>query len=242
MISKSIFNRYKFRYEYAEDLDLGIRLIQDGHTLGLMGTTQVIHSHNRSAFYFLKRGFTEAISLKQIVPGMAVPDVTEKYLVTSIAISICCIRHFAASINDRIWKNTTIKELEIYLENAFKQNTNVVLNNYLLKSNNIEGRSLAEFIQVIRQFYVDYPENIDDEHDTWPCKMAFDILSFSKQMLHFQADNNAFVDESMKSEILQSVYKGFGWLAGVNIGYYSVNNSRANSELWQFVQQLRSDI
>src|SRR5262249_22648680 len=54
LIRRDVFLDYKFRGDYAEDIDLGLRLIRDGHKLALLGSTHVIHSHNRPAYYHLK--------------------------------------------------------------------------------------------------------------------------------------------------------------------------------------------
>jgi len=66
LIKKSIFSQYGFRVPYAEDLDLGIRLIRDGHRTGFLYSTRVLHSHNRSAYYFLKRSYVDTKSLCEI--------------------------------------------------------------------------------------------------------------------------------------------------------------------------------
>lgn len=60
LIKKNVFDQYKYRGVYAEDLDLGIRLIQDGYTLARLSSVAVIHSHNRKPFYFLKRAIIES--------------------------------------------------------------------------------------------------------------------------------------------------------------------------------------
>lgn len=65
-ISKDIFSIYKYRYNFAEDLDLGIRLIKDGYKIKYI-STPVIHGHNRDVDYYLKRGLVEAITLKKIL-------------------------------------------------------------------------------------------------------------------------------------------------------------------------------
>lgn len=67
LIPKEIFFRYRFRLEYAEDLDLGLRLINDGHRLGLLSSTKVIHSHTRPPNYYLKRGYIDKIVLSQLL-------------------------------------------------------------------------------------------------------------------------------------------------------------------------------
>lgn len=63
MIDREFFLQYLYRGEYAEDLDLGIRLIKDGHAVAMLASVKVIHSHNRPAWYYLKRTFVDVVFL-----------------------------------------------------------------------------------------------------------------------------------------------------------------------------------
>lgn len=63
IISRELFQRYRYRGDYAEDLDLGIRLIKDGYRVAMLSSIKVIHSHNRPAYYYLKRSFVDVIFL-----------------------------------------------------------------------------------------------------------------------------------------------------------------------------------
>ncbi len=68
MIGRDIFQRYRYRGDYAEDLDLGIRLIQDGYRVAMLASVKVIHSHNRPAYYYLKRSFVDVVFLVELFP------------------------------------------------------------------------------------------------------------------------------------------------------------------------------
>ncbi|MBI5259513.1 MAG: glycosyltransferase [Burkholderiales bacterium] len=63
LIPRALFQRYRYRGDYAEDLDLGIRLIRDGHRIAMLASVKVVHSHNRPAWYYLKRSFVDVIFL-----------------------------------------------------------------------------------------------------------------------------------------------------------------------------------
>ena len=67
VISRELFDRYQYRYDYAEDLDLGIRLLEDGYRIKLLSGVRTVHGHDRPAGYYFKRGFVEARSLKKIL-------------------------------------------------------------------------------------------------------------------------------------------------------------------------------
>lgn len=71
MIGRDIFHKYRYRGDYAEDLDLGIRLIQDGYRVAMLASVKVIHSHNRPAYYYLKRSFVDVVFLVELFPDFA---------------------------------------------------------------------------------------------------------------------------------------------------------------------------
>ena len=79
LIRKDVFDKFKFKtVDFAEDLDLGIRLIESGYKLGFLHSVGVIHSHNRNPDYFLKRYYVDAKSLAKMfntVPFIKEQDV-----------------------------------------------------------------------------------------------------------------------------------------------------------------------
>jgi GT2 family glycosyltransferase len=64
LIPRDLFMRHGgYRGDYAEDLDLGMRLIRAGHRIAMLASVKVVHSHNRPAWYYLKRSFVDVIFL-----------------------------------------------------------------------------------------------------------------------------------------------------------------------------------
>jgi glycosyltransferase involved in cell wall biosynthesis len=63
MIPRDLFLKYRYRGDYAEDLDLGIRLIKDGLKVAMLASVKVVHSHNRPSWYYLKRSFVDVVFL-----------------------------------------------------------------------------------------------------------------------------------------------------------------------------------
>ncbi len=66
-ISRELFFKYRYEGDYAEDLLLGKKLIEDGHKLMLLGTTTVSHYHDRTPVYYLKRQYVETKTLDKIL-------------------------------------------------------------------------------------------------------------------------------------------------------------------------------
>ncbi|HWQ77156.1 MAG TPA: polysaccharide pyruvyl transferase family protein, partial [Syntrophomonas sp.] len=94
LIKKEIFDRYQYRGNYAEDLDLGIRLIKDGYRLALLSSEQVIHSHNRPAFYHLKRSVVDTLQLNRILPDMPIGSITADTAISRIVTGYALLGKF----------------------------------------------------------------------------------------------------------------------------------------------------
>lgn len=84
LVQRNAFMELKYRGDYAEDLDLGIRLIQAGYTLALLSNVQVIHSHTRPAFYHMKRALVDLKTLKKILPNMPIENVSAQCVANRI--------------------------------------------------------------------------------------------------------------------------------------------------------------
>jgi O-antigen biosynthesis protein len=75
LIDRQTFSHYPYRGNYAEDLDLGIRIIRGGQAVALLSSVKVIHSHRRSVYYYFKRSFVDVIFLLAMFDDMTYPDV-----------------------------------------------------------------------------------------------------------------------------------------------------------------------
>lgn len=73
LISRACFQEFRYRGNYAEDLDLGIRLIRSGRRVAMLASVKVIHSHNRPAFYYLKRSFVDVVFLVGLFDDFTFP-------------------------------------------------------------------------------------------------------------------------------------------------------------------------
>ncbi|MET0294003.1 MAG: glycosyltransferase family 2 protein [Phenylobacterium sp.] len=73
MMTRDIFQAYRYQGRYAEDLILGVRLIKDGRRTGMLSSVKVVHSHNRPTGYYLRRVFVDVVFLTEVFPDFAAP-------------------------------------------------------------------------------------------------------------------------------------------------------------------------
>lgn len=100
MIRRDVFSRFQFRGDYAEDLDLGLRLIKAGYRLSLLADVHVIHSHNRPASYYLKRWLIDIITMKQILPVFHSENIDEDTAVNRIIGTTAAIWHYVGELTE----------------------------------------------------------------------------------------------------------------------------------------------
>lgn len=83
-VNKRVFKRFYYRFGYGEDLDLGIRLLQNGYKVKLLSSVVVIHGHNRTAGYNLKRGYAESIAMGKMYAEWMPPKEAEQSVARKI--------------------------------------------------------------------------------------------------------------------------------------------------------------
>ena len=60
LVRKDAFDKFEFKeIQYAEDIDLGLRLLRGGYKLAFLHSVGVVHSHNRDTSYFIRRYYVD---------------------------------------------------------------------------------------------------------------------------------------------------------------------------------------
>jgi glycosyltransferase involved in cell wall biosynthesis/SAM-dependent methyltransferase len=84
-INAKVFMQFLYRHDYAEDLDMGLRLLKSGYSIMLLSSVETIHGHNRPASYYLKRAFVEVFAFNVISPEMKISIQPETVIARKIA-------------------------------------------------------------------------------------------------------------------------------------------------------------
>ena len=66
-LKRELFLQYQYKVNFAEDLELGLRLLKDNYKLAYLYNAAIIHSHNRTAAYFFKANYTDSKLVSQIL-------------------------------------------------------------------------------------------------------------------------------------------------------------------------------
>jgi glycosyltransferase involved in cell wall biosynthesis len=204
-ISKEIIREYQFRSDYAEDLELGVRLLKNDHELMFQSSNAVIHSHNRDAGYYLKRSYMDTVSLSEILNITREDNPQEKALEV--------ISHCFGS-----FKNSLARLIQ---ENGFRGNPHTFV------------KSLSEMIQNTR-YNVDsstpfcsgenpleaYFQNIPQvNHQDIGPSMYVSLDEHLNRFARYMATYADFQD--INEDVIDSLHKVFSIVAGNYLGSYS---------------------
>lgn len=211
-IPRDLFMKYGYRDDYAEDLDLGIRLIRDDYRIAFLSSVKIIHSHNRPAFYYLKRGHVDQIFLtKKFVDYPVIPldltkisqDILFTYAVL-VELATEDWSHFLPCGTEKI-----IAKIRGHLDSALRhpQFPERVTGGLYVDS------QFEDFIEAVRQRCF-----TDDQYDPkYRCQILKGVIDFFGTISNYLLRSAESVDQPLAEEIKFCLFKVFALLCGVNL-------------------------
>jgi len=214
-IERLKFNEYKYELDYAEDLDLGVRLIRSGHKIAFLGSLKIIHSHNRSPFYYLKRGYADQIFLTSTFPDYPVRDADSIDLVHEMMIGFRYLATVLAEISSfkLPYNPSKYKHIAIAISQLLDYESSVKLVAF--------DENFIGFVTSVRTVYADgdHFHHVADVIDVYRSAFAsiFDYL----------IENYDEIGEELHIDLCECLAKQFALMCGVNMA----NSMRVNDEL-----------
>lgn len=198
---------------YAEDLDLGIRLLESGERLGLLGSVTVVHSHNRSPLYYFKRALVDALRLKDLFADYPLDTLTLRDAVSRIAVAACAGKWFAESLAE---------EPPCASPEALREWLRLRWNQYLIRLRTMDGAEIASLLRDA------WPESAGDSESfvtmLWDLGSAdyhFDpslTVSTARYLMHTVCDylsaSNMPVDTALSAALAKLLWQYFAQSAG----------------------------
>ena len=124
LISRECFQQFRYRGNYAEDLDLGIRLIKSGKRVAMMASVKVIHSHNRPAYYYLKRSFVDVGFLVGMFDDFSYPHCESlPGLLAGIESTAATISEWLLELETECSQHTLSTQLDIWIRHSRRTTT-----------------------------------------------------------------------------------------------------------------------
>lgn len=224
LISKEVFDKYKYRLNYAEDLDLGIRLIKDGYKIAFLGSVRIIHSHNRPPFYFLKRGYVDNQFLSDVFTDFVVPKISMPSFVPDIAFTYVFLNRLLTNINN-LPKPLTPEMFEIKVSEFFAQKNEYEYPTELpIIDEGYWDKKARQFLEdLMAESGFQYAGRKYDGFLT----MAF--LGYVTITFNYLKNTYEVIDETLLAEIKECFCKAFSILVGAHLAY--CNKNRTGNEI-----------
>ena len=213
LIPRDLFLKYGFRGNFAEDLDLGMRLIKNGFKLAFLSSTKIIHSHNRPAYYHLKRGYVDALLLSELFPDFPILAIEPGRLLRDIPIV------------HRVMHSIVHEQLkQIAVPSSIADISSKVIDLY----RGFPEASPPSTSAVARNGYVDvefsaFVESLYDHHSLrWNSGYDGILLGamqgVTKMILDYMDNAYEMIDDTVLEELESCLYKAFALQSGFQLG------------------------
>lgn len=224
-ISRDIFMQYGYRLNYAEDLDLGIRLIKDGHTLAFLGSSRVIHSHNRTPYYFLKRGFVDNIFLSDIFDDFVIPHIQLKELIPDLVSALIFLSQLNSSL-DSLSTPVNLEDLENLVLRSIDWGTGKksISSTSIFVESKFDDNAIKFFERLIEGF--DLKNNRIIENGI----MHRAFRGHAQVVLDYIKNSYEIVDETLIEEVKVCFTKAFSIILGSFLAFCYKNRDETDSE------------
>jgi glycosyltransferase involved in cell wall biosynthesis/ubiquinone/menaquinone biosynthesis C-methylase UbiE len=221
LISKDVFTKYKYKTDYGEDLDLGLRLIKDGYQIAFLGSTRIIHSHNRPAYYHLKRGYVENVFLPRIFSDYPTVGNSLERVIPDVLFTHQVIK---SMVEERTWDLQFPCKTAEFSKRIIKRFRTASKAPSLVSTQMVGGHLLdIEFQDFLGRLAKDYPVASSDARPG-DGDLSEAVRNFTKMILAYMEDSYELVDDHIAGDFRLSLYKTFAYQCGAKLAQCSLRN------------------
>ena len=235
LISKDVFAKYKYQTDYGEDLDLGVRLIKDGYEIAFLGSTRIIHSHNRSAYYYLKRGYVENVFLPRIFSDYPTVGDSLERVIPDVLVTHQVIKSMVEETWDLQFPCKTA-EFSKSIRKRFRAASRAPS---LVSTQTVDGNLFdIEFQDFLGRLVEEYPVASSDGRPG-DGDLSEAVRNFTKMILAYMESSYELVDDHIAGDFKLSFYKMFAYQCGAKLAHCSLrNDDRDKRKLEQIHDEL----
>ena len=237
VISKAIFEEFKYFGDYAEDLEMGVRLIKSGYKIALLSSERVIHSHNRSCGYYLRRSIVDSKNLKKILPDF---PVSEKEIHSIIDATLFAYYKIICMLDYLQYTNEFIES---------PQKLFVLINNYWNSIGTITSVSIDKL-----QFDKNYSDTtvdkflhnlikLNNNNIVQETYLIGHIFHYINNTLAPFVVNDYFVtfDIDLRKQVIDAIFKRFVSVCGNELSLYVISHPQ-NQEINNLIYELQKGV
>jgi len=218
---RNVFSKYQYTdLGYGEDLEMGIKLVKAGYYISNFGRNYVIHSHNRDAFYWLKRAFTEH-SICNPLLGAKIWDFKIQYKISTEEELLEVIWSIYNSIGLTIdfLKKDNSKDIRITFANIHKKSIKFFLSTEKPKSSEPSIEKLFEII------FKDIPKLHSKKH-----LLLENYLARLYTIENFIAESYPSL-MNIQNDLFDALYKIFGNFMGDVLSGFNMYSKKNDLEI-----------
>ncbi|QSZ40927.1 glycosyltransferase [Sulfurimonas aquatica] len=210
LVDANVFKQYKFRGKYAEDLDLGLRLIKDKHRIGMTSEVSVLHSHLRPAYYYMKRAMVETEVVKDMfeknTEKINLDDQLSDILVTSFVLAFFLneIKNINSPISFNKFKVSMSNSLDNLLGREYLKDEYSHVHEVLYKYD----ANIMNVIDVL------FKNNIELKKGD----LFYSMHHINSEAINFIENKYTLIDEKIISEYILFMLNTYGTWSGVRFG------------------------
>jgi glycosyltransferase involved in cell wall biosynthesis len=238
LIARDLFLRYRYRGDYAEDLDLGIRLIKDGWQVGMLASVKVVHSHNRPAYYYLKRSFVDVEFLVSLFDDFTVPACESlRGLVAGIASAAAHVSRWLAQVENEQGAALTASQLAAWME-RWRAELNT------LAADAAPALGDARLEAYIRELSTRYPTSVGGD-PAGPAEARRFAESFASRLSHFvqfALQIHDPQDPLPRRELAAAICKTLAATAGSQLAFYCLDQRKPGAAGQAFAHAIHSEL
>lgn len=220
LVRRDVFEKFLYRGDYAEDLDLGLRLIRAGYRLALLSGVYTIHSHTRRPYYHFKRCLVDVQTLKKILPDMPVESLTEQMVVNRLVTGYCSCTLYLEALLERLECQEDMAAFCEWTDTQFNQDLKTIKAAEHDEIEDMLRRELPYTDKDLQAVILELFRRNGGGFKMDPA-MVGDLSAYITGTLpvYLQESGEGF-DRVRKQEIGDMVYKRFGQIAGTPLAYY----------------------
>jgi glycosyltransferase involved in cell wall biosynthesis len=240
LISREIFARYNYRNDYAEDLDLGIRLIKDGYSVAMLASVKVVHSHDRPAYYYLKRSFVDVIFLVGMFDDFVYPHIdSASGLIAGIVSLATHLTDWIADFNDLDTGRMLHDELSEWIQTWRRSFSELRLDKY----SRLGDAPLDTYIESLADRYLSPTDEVLDGDVHHEARRFLD--AFFARLEHFDAFAGVVYgeqDAGLRKGLCDAVLKTFAATAGSALGFMCIDLAQAVGGEGEMAQTITNEL
>ena len=243
LVNRSIFMELGgHRGAYAEDLDLGIRLLKAGYKLGILSSICVVHSHNRPAIYNFKRSIVDAVNIAEIFDDFQLDHLGVQQAMNRVFTAACANKLFIESLSAHPSHDCAPSAFAEWTRNEYnriilqlKKMTPQVMKDLLFAEDQNMDSSIHSFINTL---WTDYSADFRFDGGLAATQGRY-IMHTVCPYLESIGEN---INQTIQPQLPQLIWQYFGQSAGYTVAAPYLNPAIKDSRIDKTVQEFSTGV